>query len=190
HSVTGEDERGVRVTVALDIEKDKARKPADFRTYFEKLGNTCYYLRNFDCKLSKETFIKASDLTALRRSLIEKMERANRSTYKYDYRLKEDSNALYPDKRLTYMDNVSNTPARSFYESHGVTSIEPAMETGNTEKTERLMTTRHCILRERDMCLKRNKGAKIKLPLTIESSGMSFRLFFDCVRCEMHLLRR
>lgn len=189
-SVSGEDERGVRVTIENRTHKEKAQKPINFRAYFDKLGNTNFYIRNFECNLSEDTFIKASDLTALRRQLIEKIESANRCTYKYDYRRKEEKNALYPDERLTYRDNVSNSLASAFYKSHGVTSIEPAMETGNTEHTERLMTTRHCILRERGMCLKRDKNTPLKLPLTLESSGMNFRLFFDCVRCEMHLLRR
>lgn len=190
HLVTARDERGVEVTIPLNCKIDKARKPMNFRNYFDKLGNTEFQLRNFECTLSDNEFIKASDLTKLKHDIISTLRSTARATYRYDYRRTEDLNYEYPDKILTYRDNVANPLAERFFHDHGVQKIEPAMEIGINTTHDRLMTTRHCILREQGKCLKNNNSGKIRLPLSLTGGNMRFGLAFDCVRCEMHVLRR
>ncbi len=188
-SITARDERGVEVRILNDAEIERANRPMDFRAYFEKLGNTHYSLKTFECELGDEDFIRASELTRLRRQLIEALDAAARAAYRFDYRKKEDMDVPYPFEKLNYRDNVSNHLAETFYKSHGVKEIEPAMETGKMPTEGRLMTTRHCILRERGLCLKRGGGKKLRMPLTLQSGKLRFRLEFDCVRCEMHVMR-
>ncbi|MDE5774158.1 MAG: U32 family peptidase [Muribaculaceae bacterium] len=190
HFVTARDERGVEVTVPLNCRIEKARKPMNFRSYFNKLGNTEFQLHNFECSLSDTEFIKASDLTKLKHDIISTLRSTARATYRYDYRRSEDLNYEYPDKILTYRDNVANPLAETFFHDHGVKKIESAMEIGINPSHDRLMTTRHCILREQGWCLKNKDRKKINLPLSLISGNMRFRLAFDCVRCEMHVLRR
>lgn len=188
-SITARDERGVEVTIRNDAEIEEAKRPVDFRSYFDKLGNTHYRLDKFECQLGDNDFIRASELTRLRRQLTDALDAAARAAYKYDYRKKEDMGMPYPFKKLNYRDNVSNQLASDFYKSHGVTEIEPAMETGIKPADGRLMTTRHCILRELGVCLKHGGGKKIRQPLTLQSGKLRFGLEFDCVRCEMHVMR-
>lgn len=184
--VTGRDERGVEARVSLDVTKDIARKPMQPRGVFEKLGGTLYRLRDFSNKLDAVTFIPASQLTEVRRLLIEALDMANMATYRFDQRRTENPEACYPSERLDYRDNVSNSLARDFYREHGVTDIEPAMETGRGGG-DVVMTTRHCIRRELGACLKQKGARKIPAPLTLTSGKMRFDLEFDCARCEMHV---
>ncbi len=182
--VTGRDERGISARVSLDAVKDVARKPMEPRGIFEKLGGTVYRLREFANRLDPSTFIPASQLTEVRRRLVEALDTANTATYHYDLRRSENMKARYPSPRLDYRDNVSNSMAERFYRDHGVEEIEPAMETGRSDG-DVVMTTRHCIRRELGACLKEKGARKIPGPLTLTSGRLRFALDFDCARCEM-----
>lgn len=189
--ISAEDARGVRVRLPLEAEIDKAKKPMDFRRPFEKTGNTPFRLRNFHCSLNTDDFIPLSVLTELRRRVLEALESANRTTYPIELRRDENPSAVYPATSLTYADNVANRLAEQFYRDHGVERIEQAMETrkGPTKgkRGERVMTTRHCILRELGKCLRNKKGTSSipSLPITLESGNLKFQLTFDCQKCEM-----
>ena len=122
--VTATDERGVRVRLPLDVDKDVARKPFDPRPVFEKLGGTGYRLGQFENRLDPSVFIPASQLTTLRRRLIEDLDRANLATYPFDYRPPEDRDCPYPRRSLDARDNVANRLAARFYADHGVKEIE------------------------------------------------------------------
>lgn len=194
--VTAVDERGVRARIPLEADIQKSRKEIDFKPYFSKLGNTPYRLRNFEAAGMSGLFIPASQLGVMRRKLFEALDTAARASYRFDKRRKENPSTGYPQRELTYEDNVSNGLAERFYREHGVTRVEPAVETFSPAKLNEgdcrsVMTTRHCILREAGMCLKERKGSKTapRLPLTLVSGRHKFRLSFDCVRCEMHLMR-
>ena len=134
-------------------------------------------------------FIPRSEITALRRRLVEELDKANLTTYRFDMRRSENLEAIYPSERLDFRDNVANSLAREFYRSHGVKEMEDAMEVthGKVERGTQVMTTRHCILRELGMCRK-DKGAHPEEPLVIDNGQLRYRLRFDCSRCEMHLL--
>lgn len=205
--ITASDERGVSVRIALDVKKDTAHRPMQPRDIFQKLGNTPYKLRDFKNGLKPTTFIPASELTTLRRRLVEMLDSANSATYPIRLRREEERDAQYPDCKLDYRDNVANELARTFYKSHGVSDIEPALEVGgrrrgqgdNTHKTVSIatgvkpgttvMTTRHCILRDTGRCLRDSSRSNgIRLPLTLSSGQTVWRLDFDCRNCRMHLL--
>ena len=183
------DERGVRAILPLDLEFETARKEMDFKNVFEKLGNTPYYLKSFISDVDPLRFYRASELTSLRRRLVEWLDKANRATYPFEYRRKENRDALYPYK-IDYRDNVANRLAEEFYRDHGAEVKEKAAEiTGALKKDKVVMTTRHCILRELGMC-KKDKGQpeKFKSPLYLNYDGGKFRLDFDCRNCEMKVL--
>lgn len=190
NSVEATDERGTYVVISLPKGLEPAKKHRSIRDNFDKFGNTIYRLEKFD-EDDFNLFIPASQLSEIRRNLLEALKAAAKATFKFDYRLKEDTSVCYPDKELDYRDNVANRLAESFYRSHGVEDIEPALETGKTAKKSNkiLMTTRHCILREMGLCLKENPANRraFRLPLTLSSGQHSFRLHFDCANCEMQV---
>lgn len=188
--VTASDARGVTVRVPLDVKTDVARKPMDFRSHMARLGASIYRLDSFTCPIDESVFIPASDLAVVRQSLVKALDSAAEAVYHFDSRRPEDYDAVFPYPDLDYRDNVANHLADEFYRSHGVRSIEPAMEVRKGEsrrgkEDEIVMTTRHCILREMGMCKK--EGTKIAEPLTIRSGNNTFTLDFDCRACEMRL---
>lgn len=187
-SIAAEDERGVRVVVAMDAEPIEGVKNAEkLRSIFAKLGNTPFQLRRFSETLPENRYFAPSLLTALRRQLISALESAAKASYHYTYRRKEDLTAEFPYKQFLYSDNVANKLSEKFYLSNGVKVTSRALEvSGEKRKGMVLMTCRHCILREIGACLK-NKSPKFRLPLSISSGQYKFELRFNCKDCEMQV---
>ena len=197
--VSASDETGAFVRLPLPDSGEPARNPVDYRKVFEKLGNTPFLLHNYtqlhnpstqiplDSRTIFLPFFPLSDLTALRRSLVEKLLDAKQIVHPYDYRKKENRDFPYPEKSLDYRDNVANRLAERFYRDHGVEKIEPALETGPRAEARGkvVMTTRHCILRELGLCKK--EGRRLREPLTLRSGSLRLIPTFDCASCQMHL---
>lgn len=190
--ITATDERGCMVRLPLDVTKDAARKAMDYSPIFTKLGNTPYRLCNFESSIDKYVFIPAGELTGLRRKVIEALDKANLTTYPYKYRVPENADARYMTDKLDYRDNVANSLAEKFYREHGVSEIEPAIEVSvpKEKASIRVMTTRHCILREIGMCKKEKGLGNFSEPLTLSSGKTAFTLRFNCRDCEMNVLSR
>lgn len=188
--ISAHDERGVKVRKLLDLSYENAKKIMEYKPLFDKLGNTPYSLKGFYSKINEERFYRASELTKLRRELIDLIDVANKATYPYEYRRVENKDFIYPSKDIDFRDNVSNRLAKEFYSSHGVTKLEEAIEvTGAKTKGKTLMTTRHCVLRELGICKQEKGNTKgFRFPLYLNYDGGRFKLEFDCSRCEMKLL--
>ncbi|MDE6227827.1 MAG: U32 family peptidase [Muribaculaceae bacterium] len=189
--VTATDERGVRVRLPWNVHIERASQKMDYQGEFGKLGNSIYSLRNYDTKLDPFTFIPRSEISKLRRQLIEALDMANKTTYQFAKRRKESRDAIYPIQDLSYAENVSNSLSRKFYMDHGAKTIENALELNPKQVKEGtvVMTTRHCILRELGLC-KKVKGSSLKEPLTLKNGSHQFELRFNCSECEMQLLRK
>lgn len=195
-TVSATDERGVSVTVPLTVTKEIARKPLEPQKIFSKLGGTGYQLRGFTNSLDSTTFIPASRLTELKRELVRLLDRANETTYPFDYR-RGEYDGYYISDHLGPRDNVANRLARQFYSDHGVKSFESAYEIDMPADSEEtvVMTTRYCLRRELGCCLKdktvpQAKRWKYQGPLTIATGPHSFSLDFDCRNCEMNVVRK
>lgn len=189
-----EDERGCKAVLPMPEHNHDARTPMEPRRYFEKLGGTIFVLKEFENHLDADSFIPASVLTELRRQLIATLQTAWAASYARPLRAKEQTDILYMSKELTATDNVSNHLSEDFYRSHGVQSIEPALDTlPDVRKIPAgtpLMTTRYCLLRELGMCKRICKDAKYSEPLRlVNPNGVSYTLKFDCAACEMQLLQ-
>lgn len=189
--VSATDEMGNHVRLPLNVTKEVAQKPLNVRNAFEKLGNTIYRLRNFESALDPKTFIPMSQLTDVRRELIEALTATAKTCYRHNLRRPEDRQAKFPADRLDYRDNVANSLSRQFYKEHGVKQIETAMEASDRPKPSTVvMTCRHCILRELKMCKRDNPHAikRYREPLTITSGDIRLQLRFNCADCEMQVL--
>lgn len=188
------DTRGNNITVmseALEIQPAKTPQQDARKRVLSKLGDTPYCLATLNDAVG-DYFIPASVLTSFRRLLVDRIDSAQRAVYKWDYRRPEDSNAVLPQKDgvITYHDNVSNRLSRRFYESHGATSIQPAIEKMTLKKNSEytVMTTRYCLRREMGKCLKLNGGGDWKAPLFIKTGNHTMRLDFDCKACRMKVI--
>ncbi len=184
------DERGCCIRIPLDCTRDKANRTQDYSPIFAKLGNTPYRLASFKSELDPSVFIPAGQMTELRRKAMAALDEANKTTFPYNYRRKENLDARYFSEALDYRDNVANSLAEKFYREHGVKKIERALEaTGKTKgKKIRLMTTRHCILRELGLCKKEKGLGKYSEPIVLQSGKDKFNLEFNCKDCEMHVI--
>lgn len=190
--LTASDERGCTIRLPLDLTLDEARKDMDYSPIFAKLGNTPYRLEKFESSLGKRFFIPAGELTRLRRDAINALDTANTATYPYNYRARELPEARYMTKCLDFRDNVANSFAERFYKEHGVEKIEKALEVSDysAKSPLRVMTTRHCILRELGLC-KKEKGLSLYAePLTLTSGKIRFNLRFNCRDCEMNVIKQ
>ncbi|MCH4155690.1 MAG: U32 family peptidase [Muribaculaceae bacterium] len=159
------------------------------RAVLAKLGTTVYSLR--DAAVLPDVFIPSSFLTALRRRAVDLLDRAQVISYTFRYRLPEDADAVYPSDSLVYSDNVSNALAEKFYRSHGVQSIQPALETGkvNLDAGSPVMHTRYCIRRELGACRLDSSASQLPEQLFLVNDNIRFSVVCDCSRCEMFICR-
>lgn len=195
-AVSATDERGVNIAIPLAVTKEIARRPLEPEKIFSKLGGTGYQLRGFTNSLDSTTFIPASQLTELKRELIRQLDKANETTYRFDYR-RNEYDGYYISDHIGPRENVANKLARQFYRDHGVKSFESAYEIDMPADTEDtvVMTTRYCLRRELGCCLKDKtvhpeKRRKYQGPLTITTGPHTFSLDFDCRNCEMNVIRK
>ena len=191
YRVTMTDEDGYEATVSAQWKKEDARTPQEtnIRTQLSKLGNTGFEARSVDVKLDGERFIPSSLLSDMRRSATEKLEVLRPESYiRPAVGTAKVSLAQYPASNLTYLGNVMNAQARTFYQDHGVIGIDDAFE-----KTQPVSATVmfccHCIKNAMGLCTKNPKrDMKVKEPLYLVSQdGRRFRLSFDCSKCQMEI---
>lgn len=192
--ITASDERGVKVRIGLDVDKFKAEKVMEPEKVFSKLGNTIYRLRSFTNNLNPETFIPASQLTALKREVLEALDISALTTYPYSYRKTEDMEIPYLNSCVSAEENVANGLAEKFYNDHKGKVCERAIEVvPNTDSDIVVMNTRYCLRRELGICKKEKNGshplAKAREPFYIESGKTRFKLTFDCKNCEMKVIK-
>lgn len=188
------DDIGVSAETTADAPLQKARTPqgAYRLRALSKLGDTIYTLGSLADSLKDDDFIAASVMSDLRRRAVAVLDAARKSAYRYDYRRKE-AEAISPYKQasLDRHDNVANSLALKFFSDHGIKVGENALEVMPEipERDLRVMTTRYCLRRELGACLRTAEGRRLPSPLFLQaSSGLTFRLDFDCKKCRMHVM--
>jgi putative protease len=179
--------------VESEWKKEDARTPqqANIRNQLSKLGTTRFDVTGVEIRMNGERFIPSSLLSDMRRNAAEKLENLRLESYSRPNpgKVKETS-AKYPSANLTYLGNVMNAQARTFYQDHGVVRIDDAFEKNQPDKAT-IMFCRHCIKYALGLCAKRDNSSKrlqISEPLYLRSSdGRQFALRFDCSRCQMEV---
>lgn len=152
-----------------------------------KLGGTRYHAASIDDKVGADVFVQASVLAALRRRAVEMLDHEIIATHRYRYRRAEGAMEC-PEKTLTYHNNVANRLARRFYADHGATEMAPAAEIAAPEGAEPVvMTTRYCLRRELNACLRTPAGKKLEGKLYLRNKANTYRLEFDCANCRMRV---
>ncbi|MGM9758983.1 MAG: U32 family peptidase [Parabacteroides sp.] len=186
------DETGARVCLAQPFEKQLARtdQTANIRLQLSKLGQTPFEATDVECRLSDAWFVPSSLLGEMRRKGVEQLLAAKRITYRRELArpVKPAETPLFPERQLTYLGNVANSLARSFYLDHGVQSVEPAFEL-SPRKGVPLMFTKHCLRYSFGWCPTYQKQpSPYKEPYYLLYKGTRLRLQFDCRHCQMKVL--
>lgn len=180
------------VTVSLAVETEDSQSPDNgyrLRT-LSKTGDTIFSVTSLDDRMPG-TFVRASDLTSLRRLLTDTMLSTLMCRH-IPHRRKTTTPLPLPEGTvLTYSYNIANHLAADVYNEAGATGALPhALEVDTPPRgtTVRVMTCRHCLRRELGACLKQNGEKRLKSPLRLEAPGISYSLEFDCKNCRMNVL--
>lgn len=189
-SLTLTDEDDNRITLALPREKEPARTPQtdNIKNQLGKLGNTPFEAGTLTVDFTDNWFIPASVLSDYRRQAVEKLIAARRMTYRREVSYLSPTSHAYPLTELTYLGNVNNTKAASFYHDHGVNKVEPAYEQQPVENVP-LMFCKHCLKYAMGWCAVHQNGrSPYKEPFYLQATdGKRFRLSFDCKHCCMNV---
>ena len=119
-SLTLTDEDDNRVTITLPREKslpDSADGQPE--TQLSKLGNTPFEAKEIEISFTDNWFLPASVLADFRRQAIDRLITARRINYRRELSVWKSTNHAFPQTMLTYLGNVMNTRAASFYRSMG-----------------------------------------------------------------------
>lgn len=188
-------EYSTEVSHRLPYKRQNARTPqsAILRECLSRLGETPYLLECLQMpEEMDQIFVPKSLLTRLRREVIEKLTAVvqQRNTPK-DVLHAPSSAMQMPLTRLDYSWNVSNSYARKYYSTHGVSHISPAYEL-KPDPFVPVMTTKYCLRYALGKCsMLQGCDERMYEPwiLLQRKRGMRFRLKFDCAHCRMLLYR-
>ncbi|MFA6312625.1 MAG: U32 family peptidase [Sterolibacterium sp.] len=193
--LTVTDADGISITVRHEAPvapaHDSAKALASLRSSLAKFGNSDFAVTQ--CNIAAPYFVPVSAVNALRRKAIAALEEAREAMRP---RLRRATPAMppaaYPENELTYLGNVLNRHARSFYKKHGVELIADAYEANQTPGEVSLMITKHCLRYSFHLCPKESKDWQLKgitaEPMTLVNGSERLSLRFDCKACEMHVM--
>jgi 23S rRNA 5-hydroxycytidine C2501 synthase len=187
------DEDGNHAEILLEQPKTEAKNPElalkSLQEQLGRFGGSFFEPSRVDINISKPYFFPVSIINGLRRDLVDKLSQVRMDNYirPVSDGIRADSD--YFKTEITYAENVSNAYARQFYKKRGVTFIEPALELTKSYTDKVVMTTKHCIRYQLDACPVYHKGkSMLTLPLYLADNYHSYRLDFDCKKCEMHVI--
>lgn len=169
------------------------------RNQLNRLGTTNFIAIRTDVTWARGRFdaivLPSSLLNALRRDAVEQLDAARAAAFTRLERAEPvEPPAPYPEDSLSYLANVFNQKARSFYAKHGVKVIAPAYEAVQELGEVSLMITKHCVRFSLSLCPKQAKGVTgvqgfVRAePLQLVNGKEKLTLRFDCKACEMHVV--
>ena len=167
------------VTVHFDAEHQLAQKSPreNIVRQLSKLGDTIYECAEVVVPDDFNFFIPNSQLSDMRRQLIDAMGQAKRE-------VKLARVGKNPGvKELSYQNNISNHQSAAFYGTNELSAYE--LKGGDGP----IMQCRHCLRYSLGYCVKRGgKRPTWREPLSLVlGDGRRFRLEFDCQHCQMNV---
>lgn len=190
-TLVGIDEDGNQATVSIQGHVEPAQNPDAARQtalkQLAKLGKTLFACAEVRLETSATYFLSVAQLNAARRALVEQLLERREADRPRTVGAVSKSSFPYPEKHLTYRGNVLNAKARTFYQRHGVQSIDPAAEAGLDMAGRLLMTTKLCLRRELGLCADGRKSP-VKEPWILEDEeGRQYEVRFRCGSCGMEI---
>ena len=195
-ALTLRDEDGCEGHAAIAHAKESAKNPERALVAtgesLGKLGTTDFKAGEIRLVLGEPWFLPVSALNALRRDAVDSLIAARAAARPRLARaLPVEPPAVYPERELSYLANVLNSPARAFYRRHGVELIADAYEADTTPSEVSLMITKHCLRYSHSLCPKEAKGWVTGVnadAMTLVNGKERLTLRFDCKKCEMHVV--
>ncbi|MCX6134868.1 MAG: U32 family peptidase [Ignavibacteriales bacterium] len=183
------DEDGIEAVAYLAHAKEEARNPEAARqtihTQLSKLGETDFTAAEVMLASGEVFFLPIAVLNQLRRDCMGSLV-SKRAEQRPRLSLSIVPNDVpYPAQKLDYSANVVNEKAAQFYSRHGVKGIEKGVELQTDASGKVLMTTRHCLKYQFDLCRGERGSAE---ELFLSDGRTKYKLEFDCDNCVMKII--
>lgn len=193
----------LHINLQKDISLEKAQKSQvdNIKRQISKFGNTIFTVEDVIVEPTDfPWFIPNSILAEIRRQATDELmgRLSEMSENQKDTKTKDQAQQL-PDNgkgsfhsissyQHPYMYNIANRLAHSFYEQEGMSDITPAFEI-RKPSSPLVMQCRYCLRHELGQCKKSHKqSGLLKEPLHLRlADGRTFRLEFDCKKCQMNI---
>lgn len=193
----------LHINLQKDISLEKAQKSQvdNIKRQISKFGNTIFTVEDVIVEPTDfPWFIPNSILAEIRRQATDELmgRLSEMSENQKDTKTKDQAQQL-PDNgkgsfhsissyQQPYMYNIANRLAHSFYEQEGMSDITPAFEI-KKPSSPLVMQCRYCLRHELGQCKKSHKqSGLLKEPLHLRlADGRTFRLEFDCKKCQMNI---
>ena len=193
----------LHINLQKDISLEKAQKSQvdNIKRQISKFGNTIFTVEDVIVEPTDfPWFIPNSILAEIRRQATDELmgRLSEMSENQKDTKTKDQAQQL-PDNgkgsfhsissyQHPYMYNIANRLAHSFYEQEGMSDITPAFEI-KKPSAPLVMQCRYCLRHELGQCKKSHKqSGLLKEPLHLRlADGRTFRLEFDCKKCQMNI---
>ena len=183
-----QDETGMTAKIKKTCEKSKARSQQEdnIRHQLSKLGDTPFEAIDIQLHSCGKFFIPSSYLSGWKRECASALLEKRRNNYHTQHRKQASAHFVVPEKRLSYLSNISNSKAKEFYLEHGAESVSQAFELQQPEKAV-LMFCRHCLKYALGICPRDGHSSpRSKEPFALRlPDGRFFPLEFDCRNCQM-----
>ena len=189
--LTGTDEDGNKAEIEITGDKKPALKKETaketFHNQLTRLGNTIFECSDLKFEMQDMYFMPASKLNDARRQLIEQLLKV-RETNRPRLISKISKNSIaYPQKHLSFTDNVLNKKAEDFYRRRGVETIEPAAESGQDLTGQLVMKTKYCLRKELNLCHQNSSKISAEPLILQDEDGREYKVRFLCGRCGMEI---
>lgn len=193
----------LHINLQKDISLEKAQKSQvdNIKRQISKFGNTIFTVEDVIVEPTDfPWFIPNSILAEIRRQATDELmgRLSEMSENQKDTKMKDHARQI-PEKgkgsfhsissyQHPYMYNIANRLAHSFYEQEGMSDITPAFEI-RKPSSPLVMQCRYCLRHELGQCKKSHKqSGLLKEPLHLRlADGRTFRLEFDCKKCQMNI---
>ena len=194
-------EDGRRVDAEFDAGTESAKNEERTRSMFEnqigkEAGIYSFRLSDIHTHSGSMPLCSSASLNEIRRTIAEKLDQMpptpkpmlDLRTADHNRRsgsASDKTEGHFPaNQDIDYKFNVSNHLSRNAYRAAGGKKIDDAYELSHIKNAE-LMRTKYCIKYELGICPKYCGAKGVGGPLHLHNNGRSFRLSFDCKRCEM-----
>lgn len=193
----------LHINLQKDISFEKAQKSQvdNIKRQISKFGNTIFTVEDVIVEPTDfPWFIPNSILAEIRRQATDELmgRLSEMSEDQKDTKMKDQAQQLPDNGKVSfhsissyqhpYMYNIANRLAHSFYEQEGMSDITPAFEI-KKPSSPLVMQCRYCLRHELGQCKKSHKqSGLLKEPLHLRlADGRTFRLEFDCKKCQMNI---
>lgn len=134
-------------------------------------------------------YYPAAAFNELRRKGLEEHSKKRRAHFRPGSAPERKDMGKWPEKYVSYRNNIANERAAQFYLSHGVEHIDKDSLLAENVPEARLMTTKYCVRSQLGMCPKK-QGHDVcnAAPLYMNDNTGEYELRFDCRRCEMQVI--